>query len=104
MKYWYTSEHKKNTIKVLNPCSVGIVGWDGINPDPEKIEAILNMPNPTNMLSKFTTNLAKLTKPIRYLSIKNTACTCGSAKGEASHDTKIALTTRINNLAILLSK
>ena len=54
-----------------------IVGADGIKPDPEKIQAILEMPHPTNLhevrsflgmvnqLSKFTTNLADLTKPIR---------------------------------------
>ena len=62
-----------------------IVGADGIKPDPVKIQAILEMPHPTNLhevrsflgmvnqFSKFTTNLADLTKPIRELLVKNTA-------------------------------
>ena len=82
-----------------------IVGSDGIKPDPENIKAILNMPHPTNLhevrsflgmvnqFSKFTTNLANLTKPIRDLLVKNTAWTWGPAQQEAFHQTKIALTT-----------
>ena len=82
-----------------------IVGSNGIKPDPEKIEAIVNMSPPTNIhevrsflgmvnqFSKFTTNLAHLTKPIRDLLIKNPAWTWGPVQDEAFHKTKIALTT-----------
>ena len=72
-----------------------IVRSDGIKPVPEKIEAIIDMPHPTNIhevrsflgmvnqFSKFTTNLAQLTKPLRDLLIKNTAWTWGPAQEEA---------------------
>ena len=82
-----------------------IVGSDGIKPDPDKIEAILNMPHPTNLhevrsflgmvnqFSKFTTNLAHLTKPIRDLLIKTTAWAWGPAQQDAFSKTKQALTT-----------
>ena len=76
------------TVKFLGQ----IVGSDGIKPDPEKIEAIIDMPYPTNIhearsfrrmvyqFSKFTTNLAQLTKPLRDLLVKNTAWTWGPAQ------------------------
>ena len=68
------------------------MGSNGIKPDPEKIEAIIETPHPTNIhearsflrmvyqFSKFTTNLAKLTKPLRDLLVKNTAWTWGPAQ------------------------
>ena len=55
----------------------------GVHADPKKIEAIMNMPNPTsvkdlqrflgmvNYLSKFILNLAELTAPLRQLLEKN---------------------------------
>ena len=106
----------KDTNDTLNPdkCIVNaqsvkflgqIAGSDGIKPDPEKIEAIIDMPDPTNIhevrsflgmvnqFSKFTTNLAQLTKPLRDLIIKNTAWTWGPAQEQAFHQTKISVTT-----------
>ncbi|CAB3999375.1 Retrovirus-related Pol poly from transposon [Paramuricea clavata] len=82
-----------------------IVGADGIKPDPEKIQAILEMPHPTNLhevrsflgmvnqFSKFTTNLADLTKPIRELLVKNTAWTWGPPQQDAFDKIKKALTS-----------
>ena len=101
-----TLNNDKCVVNVQSVAFLGqIVGSDGIKPDPEKIDAILNMPHPTNIhevrsflgmvnqFSKFTTNLAQLTKPIRDLLIKNSAWTWGPAQEEAFHQTKIALTT-----------
>ena len=101
-----TLNNDKCVVNVQSVAFLGqIVGSDGIKPDPEKIDAILNMPHPTNIhkvrsflgmvnqFSKFTTNSAQLTKPIRDLLIKNTAWTWGPAQEEAFHQTKIALTT-----------
>ena len=101
-----TLNNDKCVVNVQSVAFLGqIVGSDGIKPDPEKIDAILNMPHPTNIhdvrsflgmvnqFSKFTTNLAQLTKPIRDLLIKNAAWTWGPAQEEAFHQTKIALTT-----------
>ncbi|CAB4041011.1 Hypothetical predicted protein, partial [Paramuricea clavata] len=82
-----------------------IVGADGIKPDPEKIQAIREMPHPTNLhevrsflgmvnqFSKFTTNLADLTKPIRELLVKNTAWTWGPPQQDAFDKIKKALTS-----------
>ena len=101
-----TLNNEKCVVNVQSVAFLGqIVGSDGIKPDPEKIDAILNMPHPANIhevrsflgmvnqFSKFTTNLAQLTKPIRDLLIKNSAWTWGPAQEEAFHQTKIALTT-----------
>ena len=82
-----------------------IVGADGIKPDPDKVQAILSMPHPTNLyevrsflgmvnqFSKFTTNLADLTKPIRELLVKNTAWIWGPPQQDAYNKVKTALTT-----------
>ena len=82
-----------------------IVGADGIKPYPEKIQAILEMPHPTNLhevrsflgmvnqFSKFTTNLADLTKPIRELLVKNNAWTWGPPQQDAFDKIKKALTS-----------
>ena len=96
----------KCIVNVQNVKFLGqIVGSDGIKPDPEKIAAIIDMPHPTNIhevrsflgmvnqFSKFTTNLAQLTKPMRDLLVKDTAWTWGPAQEDAFHQTKIALTT-----------
>ena len=81
-----TLNNDKCVVNVQSVASLGqIVGSDGIKPDPEKIDSIVNMPHPINIhevrsflgmvnpFSKFTTNLAQLTKPIRDLLIKNSA-------------------------------
>ena len=73
-------EFSKTTVKVLG----NIVSSEGVSPDPDKIEAIVNLPAPKNVsevrsflgminqLSKFTDHLADKTKPLRdLLSKKN---------------------------------
>ena len=68
-------EFSKSEVKGLG----NIVRVNGISPDPEKIEAIVNLPAPKNIrevrsflgmvnqLSKFTEHLADKTKPLRDL-------------------------------------
>ena len=82
-----------------------IVGSNWKQPDPEKIQAIIDMPHPTNphevrsflgmvnQFSKFTYNLADITKPIRELLVKNTTWTWGPPQQEAFNKIKTALTT-----------
>ena len=72
-------EFSKTTVKVLG----NIVSSEGVSPDPDKIEAIVNLPAPKNVsevrsflgminqLSKFTDHLADKTKPLRDLLSKN---------------------------------
>ena len=67
-----------------------IVSANGISPDPEKIEAIVNLPAPKNIrevrsflgmvnqLSKFTEHLADKTKPLRDLLSKKKFLDMGS--------------------------
>ncbi len=82
-----------------------IVGSDGIKPDPDKVEAVLDMPPPTNVpevrsfsgmvkqLSKFTTNLADLTQAIRELLVKTNTWIWGPSQQDAFNKVKIALTS-----------
>ena len=76
-------EFSKSEVKVLG----NIVSAKGISPDPEKIEAIVNLPAPKNIrevrsflgmvnqLSKFTEHLADKTKPLRDLLSKKNSWT-----------------------------
>ena len=71
-------EFSKSEVKVLG----NIVSANGISPDPEKVEAIVNLPAPKNIrevrsflrmvnhLSKFIEHLADKTKPLRDLLAK----------------------------------
>ena len=62
-------------------------------PHSTNIHEVRSFLGMVNQFSKFTTNLAQLTKPIRDLLIKNSAWAWGPAQEEAFHQTKIALTT-----------
>lgn len=82
-----------------------IVGSDGVKPDPEKLQAIVDMPHPTNLhevrsflgivnqFSKFSTNLAEITKPIRELLVKNNQWAWGIQQQQAFEQVKNALTS-----------
>ena len=84
-------EFGKSKVKVLG----NIVSANGISPDPEKIEAIVNLPAPKNIrkvrsflgmvkqLSKFTEHLADKTKPLRDLLSKKRSWTWGHAQESA---------------------
>ena len=89
-----TLNAKKHVFNVLSVNCLGqIVGSDGIQSDPEKIQAIIDMPHPTNphevrsflgmvnQISKFISNLADITKPIREMLVKNIAWTWGTTTG-----------------------
>ena len=87
----------------LNAGSRCIVRVNGISPDPEKIEAIVNLPAPKNIrevrsflgmvnqLSKFTEHLADKTKPLRNLLRKKNSWTWGHAQESAFREIKECL-------------
>lgn len=119
------AEHDRNLGKVLqksrenglrfNPekCQIGltevkyfghVISSRGLLPDPEKVSAILNMPNPTNRseletllgmityLTKFQKNLSDITSPMREL-LRNDADWCWEMRqSEAFQQVKTALT------------
>ena len=80
-----------------------VVSADGIKPDPDKVKAILEMRQPTdvtsvrsllgmaNFLSKFIPHLSSKTKPLRDLLNKHNAWTWGSAQQHAFETLKSAL-------------
>ena len=82
-----------------------IVNDFGIQPDPNKVEAIKNVPVPTNVgeirrflgavnkLSKFAPNLAEVTKPLRELLVKGNQWVWGEAQRSAFAEIKRKLTT-----------
>ena len=126
-EYDYTIEHKPGNMMQhadalsrapVNSIRISTLSWTEleetqnldddilcIKPDPEKIQAILEMPHPTNLhevrsfhgmvnqFSKFTPNLADLTKPIRELLVKNIAWTWGPPQQDAFDKIKKALTS-----------
>ena len=57
---------------------------------PHEVRSFLGM---VNQFSKFTSNLADITKPIRELLVKNTAWTWGPPQQDAFNKIKTALTT-----------
>ena len=81
-----------------------MISSDGLKPSPDKLSAILNMPNPTNRaeletllgmityLTKFQKNLAEITSPMRALLRKDVEFSWGSEQSEAFHKVKTALT------------
>ena len=99
-------EFSKSEDKVLG----NIVSANGINPDPEKIEVIVNLIAPTNIheirsflrmvnqLSKFTDHLADKTKPLRDLLSKTKTWTWGHAQESAFREIKkmLDITTRFS--------
>ena len=92
-------EFSKTEVKVLG----NIVSANGISPDPEKIEAIVNLPAPKNIrevrsflgmvnqLSKFTEHLVNKTKPLRDLLSKKNSWTWGNAQESAFREIKECL-------------
>ena len=89
-------EFSKTTVKVLG----NIVSSEGASPDPDKIEAIVNLPAPKNVsevrsflgminqLSKFTDHLADKTKPLRDLLSKKNSWSWGYAQDKAFKETR----------------
>ncbi|KAK3107010.1 hypothetical protein FSP39_004902 [Pinctada imbricata] len=77
----------------------------GIEPDPDKVAAILHMPPPTNKaelqtmlgmmtyLSKFAPNLSSLTSPMRKLLAKDTVFVWDEPQQHALEKVKIVLTS-----------
>ena len=92
-------EFSRSEAKVLG----NIVSANGISPDPEKIEAIVNLPAPKNIrevrsflgmvnqLSKFTEHLAYKRKPLRDLHSKTNSWTWGHAQENAFRKSKECL-------------
>ena len=81
-----------------------VVGRSGISPDPEKVKAITEFPQPTNTgdvrrylgmvnhLAKFVPNLAETTQPLRELLVKNRLWTWTENQQTAFDKTKQLLT------------
>ena len=80
-----------------------VINTRGIQPDPEKLKAIADLPPPTsvsevrtflgmiNQLSKFAEHLANKSKPIRDLLIKNNAWIWGAEQERAFDEIKRSL-------------
>ena len=93
------SEFSKTTVKVLD----NIANSEGVSPDPDKIEAIVNLPAPQNVsevrsfleminqLNKFTDHLADKTKPLRDLLIKKNSWSWGYAQDKVFKEIKKCL-------------
>ena len=81
-----------------------VISSRGLLPDPEKVSAILNMPNPTNRseletllgmityLTKFNKNLSDITSPMRELLRNDTDWCWEKRQSEAFRQVKTALT------------
>ena len=95
-------EFSKSEVKVLG----NIVSANGISPDPEKIEAIVNLPAPKNIrevrsflgmvnrLSKFTKHLDDKTKPLRDLLSKKNSWTWSHSQESTFREIKECLISR----------
>ena len=89
-------EFSKTTGEVL----ANIVSSEGVSPDPDKLEAIVNLPAPKNVsevrsfsgminqLSKCTDDLADKTKPLTDLLSKKNSWSWGYAQGKAFKEIK----------------
>ena len=94
-------EFSKTSIKFLGY----VIDSDGIQPDPDKVKAILSVKNPQNVgdvrrflgmvnqMNKFCPNLADITKPLRDLLIKDNLWTWGEPQHNAFAQAKQILTT-----------
>ena len=81
-----------------------VASKDGLSVDLCKVQAILEMPMPTNVsaiqrllgltqyLSKFLPHLSDITKPLRVLTQKDIAWTWDQAQQQAFNDLKKAVT------------
>ena len=91
----------QNSIKFL-----GIIETSGIRPDPDKIKAIQNMPEPNNVpelrrflgmvnqMSKFTPYIAKKGKPLRDLLSKTSQWLWGNSQKQAFQELKQLLSSQ----------
>lgn len=83
-----------------------ILDGSGVQPDPDKVEAIQAMKAPTNItevrrflgminqLSKFTPNLAQMPKPLRDLLCKKNQWTWGESQRKAFEEVKQQLSSQ----------
>lgn len=83
-----------------------ILDGSGVQPDPDKVEAIQAMKAPTNItevrrflgminqLSKFTPNLAQMAKPLRDLLCKKNQWTWGESQRKAFEEVKQQLSSQ----------
>ena len=81
-----------------------VVSAEGVTADPSKVDAILNMKQPStvteirrfmgmvNQLGKFTPVIAECSQPLRELLVKNRTWTWGPSQAKAFQDIKEALT------------
>ena len=81
-----------------------MISSDGLKLSPDKLSAILNMPNPTNpaeletllcmitYLTSFKKNLSAITSPMRALLRKDVEFSWGNEQSEAFHKVKTTLT------------
>ena len=121
-------EHNRNLLQVLNKCrEIGlklnpekcifgkpqvkfygnIVGKDGLKADPEKVEAIVNLPVPTNKtemssflgmcnyLAPFIPHLSDVTEPLRQLIKKATIFTWNESYDRAFRRAKLCVANAV---------
>ena len=80
-----------------------VISAEGISPDPDKVKAIINIPQPKNVadvrsfmgmvnqFNKFTSNLATKSKPLRDLLCKDSVWHWGKSQNEAFNELKKCL-------------
>lgn len=102
---------KFNKDKIQHNCSevryLGhVVSREGLKPDPEKIQAIQEMPNPEdklaiqrlmgtlNFLRAYIPNISQVTEPIRELLKKDTVWSWGAEQDQAMDKIKAILTSK----------
>ena len=95
---------KKFVLRVPRMVFMGhVLGTDGIRPDPTKVKAILDMPNPTdvagarrlleviNFLAQFLPALSEVVKPIQDLTHNDVAWSWGTEQQKAMQTVKALL-------------
>nr|KAG5690638.1 hypothetical protein BaRGS_022137 [Batillaria attramentaria] len=95
------SQLRKTEIEFLGH----IISGDGVKPDPAKVEALMNMPDPKNVtelqrmlglinfLGRYVPDLSSTLKPVTQLLEKNRAWTWDAPQREALHKVKTTLTS-----------
>jgi len=96
-------QFRKNRVSFLGQ----VVDQSGIQPDPEKVTAIQQVPVPKNVsnirrflgmanqMSKFAENLAEKTKPLWELLVKDKEWVWNESQQEAFEEVKVALMTSL---------